>query len=178
MNPRRNYYRDLLCKPTDTLDTIKSCYRKIAKATHSDSNGGSDEYRELFEAATIAWSILGDPQKRASYVVARREWLEQNDGMECAQCGEALRMMANAHTQRCPTCKSAIPVDDVPRVGSSFFRPIEDSGRRIGETVLDVSQQEAERLGREFVQQSAQLLSKLIVNGFALARRKIGRTGR
>jgi curved DNA-binding protein CbpA len=176
MNPRRNYYRDLLCRPSDPPEKFKSNYRKIAKATHADSNGGSDEFRDLFQAATEAWSVLGDPILRASYVSARSAWLREVGGLQCSECGEALRFAVGQRKQRCPSCKTELQTAESDRVADSFFRPLEESGRRIGETVLDASQQEAERLGREFVKQSAKILSKLIVHGFDVARRKIGRT--
>jgi uncharacterized membrane protein affecting hemolysin expression len=53
--------------------------------------------------------------------------------------------------------------------------PLVESGVRIGGTVLDASEREAERLGKELVQQSATLLSGLIVSGFDTARRKLNR---
>lgn len=175
MNPPRNYYRDLLCKPGDPPEKYKSSYRKIAKATHADSNGGSDEFHDVFQAATEAWSVLGDPGLRASYAAARSAWLREVGGMQCDECGEALRPAAGPHKQRCPCCKAELQTTESSRVVGSFARPLEESGRRIGEMVLDASQQEAERLGRELVQQSAKVLSTLIVNGFEYARRKIGR---
>jgi len=46
---------------------------------------------------------------------------------------------------------------------------------RIGDTVLDASEREAERLGRELMRQSATLLSGLIVSGFDSARRRLKR---
>lgn len=171
MDPRRNYYRDLLSKPSDSPEQLKSNYRKIAKATHSDANGGSDEYRDLFQAATEAWSVLGDPEQRADYHSARFAWLRAVGGFQCAECGEALRLVVGQRKQRCPNCKTELKVSGV---SDNILRPLEESGRRIGDAVLDVSQQEAERLGREFVQESAKIISRLIVNGFDFARRKIG----
>lgn len=175
MNPQRNYYRVLMCRPSDGLEQIKSAYRQIAKRTHTDANQGSDEFRELFEAASEAWRVLGDPAKREAYETARSNWLLQMNAIQCAGCGEALRLSRVPKPQRCPICKSPLTTEAQSATGPVFYQPLIESGRRIGDTVLDASEQEAERLGRELVQQSAVLLSQVIVKGFERARRRFGR---
>ena len=83
--------------------------------------------------------------------------------------------------QNCPICKHVVSKEQTPAWQSNFVRPIVDSGRRIGDavldTVLDESEKEAERLGRELVQKSATVLSGLILTGFERARRRLGRRG-
>ena len=84
---------------------------------------------------------------------------------------------------RCPICKT--PVEELepepePKSAwkSSVVEPLVESGVRIGGTVVDASEREAERLGRELMRQSAQLLSGLISSGFDVARQKLKRKGR
>lgn len=179
MNPQKNYYRFLLCRPTDDHDTLKSAYRQIVRRTHADANNGSEEYRILFEHAVEAWKVLGEPKLRGEYDTERAQWLSDRGAIQCAGCGEALRVTAGAK-QKCPICKQ--PVSNGQSAWeSNFVRPIVDSGRRIGDavldTVLDESEKEAERLGRELVQRSATALSGLILTGFERARRRLGRKG-
>jgi len=178
----KNYYIGLLCRPGDDAETLKSAYRSIVKRTHSDANEGSEKYRVLFEAAVEAWDVLGDPKKREQYDAARDQYLYERGAVWCEGCGEGLRV-PNGKGLRCPLCKT--PVEDSqpepqPHSGAwkaSVVEPLVESGVRIGDTVLDASEREAERLGRELVRQSATLLSGLIVSGFASARRRLKRKG-
>jgi len=178
VNPQKPYYRFLLCRPTDDHETLKSAYRKIVRRTHTDANDGSDEYRILFEHAVEAWKVLGDPKLRAEYDVARAKWLMDRQAIQCAGCGEALRVTPGAR-QNCPICKQVVSQEWTPVWDSNIVRPFVDSGRRIGDAVLDTvlneSEKEAERLGRELVEKSATVLSGLILTGFERARRRLGR---
>ena len=180
MNPQKNYYRYLLCRPTDDHETLKSAYRKIVRRTHTDANNGSEEYRILFEHAVEAWKVLGEPKLRGEYDAARAQWLSDRKAIQCAGCGEALRVTPGVK-QNCPICKQVVSQERTPAWESTIVRPIVDSGRRIGDAVLDTalneSEKEAERLGREFVQKSATVLSGLILTGFERARRRLGRRG-
>lgn len=170
MSPQKNYYFGLLCRPGDDADTLKSAYRKIVKRTHTDANGGSEQYRVLFEAAVEAWEVLGDASKRAQYNAAREQWLRERGAVWCQGCGEGLRL-PKGEGLRCSHCKTPVPQSSSWK--SSIVEPLVESGVRIGGTVLDASEREAERLGKELVQQSATLLSGLIVSGFDTARRKL-----
>ena len=180
MNPWKNYYGFLLCRPTDDQETLKSAYRKIVRRTHTDANDGSEEYRILFEHAVEAWKVLGEPKLRAEYDAARAQWLMDRQAIQCAGCGEALRVTPGAR-QNCPICKHVVSQERTPVWDSNIVRPFVDSGRRIGDAVLDTvlneSEKEAERLGRELVEKSATVLSGLILTGFERARRRLGRRG-
>ncbi len=83
--------------------------------------------------------------------------------------------------QNCPICKQVVSQERIPVWESTIVRPIVDSGRRIGDAVLDTalneSEKEAERLGRELVEKSATVLSGLTLTGFERARRSLGRRG-
>jgi curved DNA-binding protein CbpA len=180
VNPWKNYYGFLLCRPTDDQETLKSAYRKIVRRTHTDANDGSEEYRILFEHAVEAWKVLGDPKLRAEYDAERAQWMMDRQAIQCAGCGEALRVTPGAR-QNCPICKHPVSQERTPAWESNIVRPIVDSGRRIGDAVLDTvlneSEKEAERLGRELVEKSATVLSGLILTGFERARRRLGRRG-
>ena len=52
---------------TSNDQEIKSSYRKLALQYHPDRNPGNHEAEEKFKEAAEAYSILSDPQKRASY---------------------------------------------------------------------------------------------------------------
>ena len=127
-----------------------------------------------------AWKVLGEPKLRGEYDTARAQWLSDRKAIQCAGCGEALRVTPGAK-QSCPICKQVVSLERTPVWESTIVRPIVDSGRRIGDAVLDTalneSKKEAERLGREFVEKSATVLSGLILTGFERARRRLGRKG-
>ena len=182
MIPQKNYYFALLCRPGDDAPTLKRAYRRIVKRTHTDANNGSEQYRVLFEAAVEAWEVLGDASKRKQYDAAREQWLLGLGAVWCQGCGEGLRL-PEGEGLRCPVCKTPVEEpepDPMPQSAwkSSFVEPLVESGVRIGGTVVDASEREAERLGRELVRQSAVLLSGLITSGFDIARQKLKRKGR
>ena len=72
--PRENLlYRLLEVSPSATDTEIKAAWRKIAKECHPDRQPAelSPAQRELadlrYRAASTAWEVLGDPEKRAAY---------------------------------------------------------------------------------------------------------------
>ena len=183
MIPQKNYYFALLCRPGDDAPTLKRAYRRIVKHAHADANTGSEQYRVLCEAAVEAWEVLGEATKRKEYDAARAQWLQRLGAVWCQGCGNGLRLPDEGEGLRCPICKT--PVEELepepePKSAwkSSVVEPLVESGVRIGGTVVDASEREAERLGRELMRQSAQLLSGLISSGFDVARQKLKRKGR
>lgn len=174
MNPQRNYYLDLLSPVSASTEELKSAFRRIARHTHSDANQGSEEFRAMFEAAVEAWDVLGDPQKRAAWTLSRQQWLMTIRAGQCEKCGSTVRLALTRRRPYCPLCKTPLSKEQQALGDNPFATPFLESGRRIAESVLGTSQPEAERLSRELVQQGVFLLSKAIVNGFELARSRIG----
>src|ERR1043166_6815628 len=70
-----DYYEVLQISPNAQLDTIQRIYRLLAQRFHPDNQatGDADKFRLL----TDAYSILGDPEKRAQYDVHRPEREEE-----------------------------------------------------------------------------------------------------
>jgi len=64
---KRDYYEVLNVARSASEQEIKSAYRKLAVKYHPDKNPGSQEAEEKFKEAAEAYSVLGDPQKRAQY---------------------------------------------------------------------------------------------------------------
>ena len=63
----RDYY-DVLGVARDASEQdIKSAYRKLALQHHPDRNQGDDKAEEKFKEAAEAYSVLGDPDKRARF---------------------------------------------------------------------------------------------------------------
>ena len=63
----RDYY-DVLGVARDASEQdIKSAYRKLALQHHPDRNQGDAKAEEKFKEAAEAYSVLGDPDKRARY---------------------------------------------------------------------------------------------------------------
>ena len=67
MNGKRDYYEVLGVSRNSSEQEIKSAYRKLALQYHPDRNPGNKEAEEQFKEAAEAYSVLSDPQKRASY---------------------------------------------------------------------------------------------------------------
>lgn len=67
MDSRSDLY-DLLGVSRDAeADDIKRAYREVARLYHPDRNPGNREAEERFKAASDAFSVLGDPERRAHY---------------------------------------------------------------------------------------------------------------
>ena len=69
---KRDYYEVLGLSKGASTDEIKSAYRKAALKWHpdrhvDDSEAGKKEAEEKFKEASEAYSILGDPDKKAKY---------------------------------------------------------------------------------------------------------------
>jgi curved DNA-binding protein CbpA len=62
---RETYYDRLGVAPTATAADIRSAYRDLARALHPDRANGSPSPR--MAAVNEAWSVLGDPARRAEY---------------------------------------------------------------------------------------------------------------
>jgi molecular chaperone DnaJ len=64
---RRDYYDVLGVGRSAGDPEIKSAYRKLALQYHPDRNAGDQQAEERFKEAAEAYSVLGDPDKRARY---------------------------------------------------------------------------------------------------------------
>ena len=67
MTPSGDYYEILGVAKNAGQDEIKAAYRKAALKHHPDRNPGDKEAEEAFKKASEAYSVLGDPQRRARY---------------------------------------------------------------------------------------------------------------
>ena len=65
--PRRDYYEVLGVGHNATEQEIKRAYRRLAIKYHPDKNPGDKGAEERFKEAAEAYSVLGDPKKRALY---------------------------------------------------------------------------------------------------------------
>ena len=63
----KNYYSILGISETDSLDTIKSAYRKLALLHHPDKTNGNKVSEEKFKEISEAYNTLGDKEKKKSY---------------------------------------------------------------------------------------------------------------
>lgn len=64
---KRDYYEVLGVGRESGDQEIKSAYRKMALQYHPDRNPDNPDAEEKFKEASEAYSVLSDPQKRASY---------------------------------------------------------------------------------------------------------------
>lgn len=62
-----DYYKTLGVKPTASAVEIKSAYRRLARKSHPDVNGGSEVAAREFALLALAYRTLSDPQERAYY---------------------------------------------------------------------------------------------------------------
>jgi molecular chaperone DnaJ len=64
---KRDYYEVLGVGREVGEQDVKGAYRKLALKYHPDRNPGDPEAEEKFKEASEAYSVLSDPQKRATY---------------------------------------------------------------------------------------------------------------
>lgn len=60
-------YRVLGVKKEASQDEIQKAYRKLAKKLHPDLNPGNKQAEEQFKAASAAYDLLSDPEKRSRF---------------------------------------------------------------------------------------------------------------
>jgi molecular chaperone DnaJ len=66
-NVKVDYYEVLAVSRDCSPQELKSAYRKIAMESHPDRNPGNPAAEETFKAASEAYQVLSDPDKRAAY---------------------------------------------------------------------------------------------------------------
>ncbi len=67
---RRDLYRILGVKPTDSVDDIRAAYRRLARQLHPDVNSNPADHQRFAEVAE-AYRVLSDPRARKSYDARR-----------------------------------------------------------------------------------------------------------
>jgi len=63
----RDYYEVLGIERDASIEVIKRAYRKLALDNHPDRNPDNKDAEERFKAATEAYDVLANPEKRARY---------------------------------------------------------------------------------------------------------------
>jgi molecular chaperone DnaJ len=68
---RTDYYAVLGVERGASLPAIKAAYRRLASAHHPDRHPSDENATQRFQALVAAYSVLGDPTRRASYDAGR-----------------------------------------------------------------------------------------------------------
>jgi len=89
---QRDYYEILGLARSATVDDIKRAYRRQALENHPDRNPDNHAAEERFKAATEAYQVLSDPDKRARYDQFGHAGVRGTGGPADFDLSEALRM--------------------------------------------------------------------------------------
>src|SRR6267142_3961752 len=60
-------YTTLGVKKGASQEDIQKAYRRLAKKLHPDLNPGNKQAEEQFKEVSVAYDLLGDPEKRAKF---------------------------------------------------------------------------------------------------------------
>lgn len=93
-------YAILLCKPSDSDETIRRLYHKHAEAHHPDVNGGAAD--EQWYAATSAYSAIKTEEKRFEW--RQRHCLLSGLCHKCASAGVVGSRLAGGKIKVCVAC--------------------------------------------------------------------------
>ncbi|WP_317192213.1 J domain-containing protein [Hymenobacter ruricola] len=63
----QNHYQVLGVAPTAAAADIKRAYRQLVVRYHPDKHGGDARYEDQFKAVAVAYRVLSDPGRRATY---------------------------------------------------------------------------------------------------------------
>lgn len=63
----QTHYQVLGVAPTASAADVKRAYRKLVVRYHPDKHGGNTRYEEQFKAVALAYGVLGNPGRRATY---------------------------------------------------------------------------------------------------------------
>ncbi|MBJ6107682.1 DnaJ domain-containing protein [Hymenobacter sp. BT523] len=63
----QNHYQVLGVAPTAAAADIKRAYRQLVVRYHPDKHGGDVRYEDQFKAVAVAYGVLSDPGRRATY---------------------------------------------------------------------------------------------------------------
>ena len=86
------HYRTLGLEADATLAQVKAAYRKIARIAHPDVAGDDPELTAFFTAASEAYEVLRDPEKRAKY--------DARNARKRGSFAEAFQRRAAAHDRK------------------------------------------------------------------------------
>lgn len=81
----RNLYEILGIPKTSSEEQIKKAYRKLARKWHPDINPGNKEAEQKFKEITMAYDVLGKPEKRKLYDEFGEEGLQSGFDSEKAR---------------------------------------------------------------------------------------------
>jgi tetratricopeptide (TPR) repeat protein len=116
MSLQRNYYEVLGLSPQSSTDQIKKKYRELARKFHPDVVQDKALGQRVFTQINQAYSVLGDPERRAQYndtlqYMAAQNKAGQNPGVQNAPSPSAASspQAASAKTVTAPQPASVKP---------------------------------------------------------------------
>lgn len=156
---KKDYYKILGLSPKATDEEIKAAFRRLALRYHPDKNPGDSLAEEKFRLISEAYSVLGDPQKRAEYDEKRSKRAERRgDGRGAEQAQQPHRYrpfgdLLGGITIRVPRTKSVLG-----RILLSFINAVKGKAPRspwnIGDITIEltISMREASRGTKKMIE--------------------------
>ncbi|MDO7873178.1 DnaJ domain-containing protein [Hymenobacter sp. ASUV-10] len=113
----QNHYQILGVAATAPAAEIKRAYRQLVVRYHPDKHGGDTRYEDQFKAVSVAYGILSDPGRRASYDFQLAQAARRAEEQRRQQQHQQQQRPVNQHVYGVPMPPPTAPLRTRPPAG-------------------------------------------------------------